>query len=436
MDAVLSSVEAKADALVAEYGLSPGLLISGLAAALFAVLVHFVFLRKAKVVYLKDVKAGSAAILAVGTANPPFEWSGEKYDKYLQQQLKGVVSDKYIEFFGRRNANSGIKKRATVISEAEFSAENMAKSVEERDGLFAGAKKEYFNPSAKERHAMWDLWAPKLATQAAAECIKNWGGDKTTITHVIFHSCTGFKAPGIELDIVDNLELTGVKRRTGINYMGCFGGFTGLAVAKAFAESNPGAKVLVVCCELCSLHLTLSENRSEMIGNTIFADGAAACLVGPGGVGDWAIQAQRTITLGKETRAEMSWAPSDFAYHMYLDKGISNSLGKYLVFNLKSILEDVTGTRDRSEVEWAVHPGGKAILEAFEDPKYMVNLTKHDLRHSYSIMENHGNMSSPTIFFVIKHLFDDPTVTRKKVFALGFGPGLTVEAAGLAKIEA
>jgi predicted naringenin-chalcone synthase len=80
---------------------------------------------------------------------------------------------------------------------------------------------------------------------------QTWGGDKQSITHVVFHSCTGFKAPGVELDLVDGLGLTNVQRRLGINYMGCFGAFSAISVARTYVDANPGSVVLIVCCEVC-----------------------------------------------------------------------------------------------------------------------------------------------------------------------------------------
>ena len=181
-------------------------------------------------------------------------------------------------------------------------------------------------------------WAPKLAIDASREAIRKWGGDKNAITHIIFHSCTGFKAPGVELDVVDALNLTGIKRRLGINYMGCFGGFTGLNVAKSYALSSPNAVVLLVCVEICSCHMTLSENRSESLGNAVFSDGGAAVIIGAGRRGDWAIGSQETHTLGKESRSHMLWAPSNHAYNMFLDKSISTSLGMALFMNAKKYM--------------------------------------------------------------------------------------------------
>lgn len=375
------------------------------------------------------------AVLAIGTANPPHEWPAESYTSVIENILTGVVSEDHISFFKRLNANSGIKSRNTCIAHDDFSPENIAKPVGERKGLLAGAK-QIFNPTAGERAKVWEKMAPLLAVEAARKAVKNWGGDKQRITHVVFHSCTGFKAPGVELDVVDGLGLENVKRRCGINYMGCFGGFTGLAVSKAFVDADPDAIVLLVCVELCSVHFSLSEVRSEFIGNAIFADGGAAVVIGRGGPGDWAISSQNTTTLTAGSRKDMTWAATDHSYEMFLSKNISGSLGKALFMNWKSLMANVCGTEDVKEVEWCVHPGGKAILEAFSNPTFGVGLSKHDLRHSYNIMEKHGNMSSPTIFFVLNHLLNDKSVDKERIFMLGFGPGLTIETAGLAKIKA
>jgi len=294
--------------------------------------------------------------------------------------------------------------------------------------------------TVEERHAIWAEWAPRLSIEAASKALNEWGGCSDNVTHVVFHSCTGFKAPGVELDLVDALKLKGVKRRLGINYMGCFGGFTGMSVAKAFVEADPQAVVLLVCCELCHLHYSFSENRSEHIGNAVFADGCAAAIIGAGRAGDWAIGEQKTHTCPPSSRGEMTWAPSNANYNMFLDKNIPVSLAKNLFFSVHDYVRAVCHS-EADEVEWCVHPGGRGILDGLTNPKYMLGVTKEQLRHSYGVLYDHGNMSSCTIFFVIKRMQEeqyqaaaDCANLKNSAFCLGFGPGLTIEVAGLHKI--
>jgi predicted naringenin-chalcone synthase len=365
---------------------------------------------------------GKPAILAVGTANPPHEWTIDHVNIGLDWKRHNIqLGDDFVPFMKRVHVTSGVDSR--YFGDLPPDIEKIRKG----DG----------NPTVSERHEYWAEWAPKMAIAAATQAIETWGGDKKEITHVVFHSCTGFKAPGVELDIVDALNLTGVRRRLGINYMGCFGGFTGMSVAKAFCEADPSALVLLVCSETCYAHIAFCNNRSKTIGNCFFADGAAAALIGPGRPGDWAISDQQTKTLGPETRGLMTWAPNDNCYDMYLDKSIGLKFGMHLYWNLKSYLRGVCD-ENVNDIEWLVHPGGKGILDFFCSDKLNLGITKSTLERSYNVLQRYGNMSSGTIFFVLKDLMKDarehPTEVKPTAVCFGFGPGLTLEIAELRRI--
>ncbi|CAB9501024.1 Chalcone synthase [Seminavis robusta] len=376
---------------------------------------------------------GKPAILAVGTSNPPHEWTIEHVEaalQWFQENNSDIVNDDFIPFMRRVHKTSGVDTRK--FGDPPPSLEALARG-EMPTGMYARKG----SPGVDERRDYWAKWAPKMAIEASTKAIANWGGRKEDITHVIFHSCTGFKAPGVELDVVDALKLTGVRRRLGINYMGCFGGFTGMSVAKAFCEADPTATVLVVCAETCYAHISLSDNRSKSIGNCFFADGGAAAIIGAGRPGDWAITDQQTKTLGTETRELMTWRPSSFNYDMYLDKGIGLKFGMHLYWNMKSYLRSVC-SESATEIEWCVHPGGKGILDFFCSDKLGLGITKETLGRSYDVLKRHGNMSSGTIFFVLEDLMKEarehPTEIKPTAVCFGFGPGLTLEIAELRRI--
>merc|ERR1712217_8966 len=373
-------------------------------------------------------QSGSAAILGIGTSVKDLpSGSTEEFVAKCKEALAGVQSDEYISFLCQRATNSGIKKRFHAAFN-EWSDENLARSRSQREGFYNEAPGN--NPAAGARQQLWSEHAPRLAIDAAQKAVDNWGGDKQKISHIVFHSCTGFKAPGVELDVMDALGLKNVRFRTGINFMGCFGGLSGLKVARALVESEPGAICLLVCVEVCSAHFTMNEERGKFIGNSIFADGGSAAVIGPGQPGDWVLTGGGTHILGKDTRAAMTWFPSDHAYEMYLDKSIGNSLGWYVFKNLNSMLSEACRTTDKSSVHWAIHPGGKAILEGLTK----VGVTNADLKHSWQILEEYGNMSSATILFVLNAALSDKDMQKERVFSLAFGPGLTIETVGLAKL--
>lgn len=374
---------------------------------------------------------GAPAILAVGTANPPHAWQIDAVHAAMDWKRQNIdLSVDYIEFMRKVHKTSGVDTR--WFGEPTPDVEKL-NAGERPDSIYGGDG----NPTVSERHAYWNEWAPKMAIEAATQAINEWGGNKSDITHVICHSCTGFKAPGIELDVIDTLKLTNVRRRLGINYMGCFGAFTGMSVAKAFCEADPEATVLLVCTETCFPHIAFDENRSKCIGNCFFADGAGAMIVGAGKPGDWAISDQQTKTLGIETRQLMTWQPNDHCYDMFLDKSIGLKFGMHLYWNLKSYLREVCPESVR-DIEWCVHPGGKGILDFFCSEKLNLGIDKTTLKRSYDVLRNYGNMSSGTIMFVLKEMMrdakEDPSSVKPTAVCFGFGPGLTLEVAELRRI--
>lgn len=378
-----------------------------------------------------DKLVGTPAILAVGTANPPHKWTNEEI--FLGVDWKRTVlkmDDEWLDFMIRVHKTSGVQTRYF----GDPAPEEHMREWKNKPGIYG---KEEGQPTASERHTYWEEWCPKMAIDAATVAVNNWGGKKSDITHVVFHSCTGFKAPGVELDIIDALKLTNVKRRLGINYMGCFGTFTGMSVAKAFCDADPTATVLLVCSEACFAHLCFDENRSKSIGNCFFADGAGAMIIGAGRPGDWAISDQQTKTLGPETREMMTWRPSDFSYDMYLDKSIGLKFGLHLFWNLKSYLREICPESVR-DIEWIVHPGGKGILDFFCSDKLGLGIDKSTLRRSYKVLTSYGNMSSGSIIFVLddmmKEAKENPSAVKDTAVCFGFGPGLTMEIAELRRI--
>jgi predicted naringenin-chalcone synthase len=373
-----------------------------------------------------DDLLGQPAILAIGTAVTPHQFSKERIIAFVNAMKD--IPDENKSFHERVVNQNGIDYRHFGFTLEEVLAGK---------GLYGATG----NPGVIERHRYWAEWAPKMAIEATRMALDRWGGDKREITHVVFHSCTGFKAPGVELDIIDALGLTGVKRRLGINFMGCFGGFTGMSVAKSFVLSDPDSRVLLVCAELSGNCLTADTDRSKNLCNAIFGDGAAAVIVGPGRVGDWVIGEQVTRTLGKETRGFMKWSPTNYAYEMYLSKKIGWAFGSDMFFGLKKSFREAGFRLDNpSDVEWCVHPGGRKLLDQFcSGGVTSLGVDRHDLRHSYEVLRTHGNMSSPTIFFIVQRMIEESDLQgperKSRAVCLGFGPGLTVEIAGLHRVN-
>jgi predicted naringenin-chalcone synthase len=215
-----------------------------------------------------------------------------------------------------------------------------------------------------------------------------------------------------------------------VNFVGCNAAFQALKIADMIIHSEKDAKVLVVCVELCTLHFQPKESSDNLLSNTLFGDGAAAAVVTSE---SYAAQSRHdgltmmgfySLLLGKG-KYLMGWNVTPLAFEMTLDAGVSDFIGE----EIEDILVKAgnkLGFRAENIDRWAVHPGGKKILERIER---RLGLDDGELRCSYEILGRYGNMSSPTILFVMNEVMKGGLRQDEKVFALGFGPGLSVETA-------
>ena len=255
--------------------------------------------------------------------------------------------------------------------------------------------------------------------------------EASAITHLITVSCTGFGAPGFDLALIANLPLAMDVARTHVGFMGCHGAFNGLRVARAFVEADPSACVLLCAVELCSLHLQEGWNPYHIVANALFADGAGAVVsiaadgAGAGSTHKTGLQlVASTSTVLPGTEELMGWIIEDHGFSMVLSSKVPSRIATQLRPWLEQWLAGLGLTLPEVET-WAVHPGGPRILAAVLES---AGLQPAQIDLSTAVLRQFGNMSSATILFILERL--RTTAGRDgPCLALGFGPGLTVEAA-------
>jgi predicted naringenin-chalcone synthase len=306
---------------------------------------------------------------------------------------------------------SGIKTRHSVLSDfAENATENR---------LFS--KKIKFPDEVENRLHVYDAHASSLAVAA----IKDAKIDLSEITHLITISCTGMAAPGLDIALVKKLALDPEIYRTSINFMGCYAAIHGMKQADAIARSEPNAKVLVVSVELCTLHFQDENKQDYITSNLLFADGAA-CFQVNGSVGEWKIESFYS-KLYLESENSMAWHINSKGFLMKLDSEVPDMIFR----NIKSFVQaavEKCGVVDLQNISWLIHPGGRKILEA---TARALSLKNEDLEASFHVLKNFGNMSSATLIFILKEMFQSD---RKQLFMAGFGPGITMESAMLTRV--
>ncbi len=272
------------------------------------------------------------------------------------------------------------------------------------------------------RMAAYDTAAPALAARAAAAALHEAGLLPQRITHLVTVSCTGAAAPGVDIALLRTLHLRADCQRTHVGFMGCHGALAGLRVARAFAEADPQAVVLLVAVELCSLHFHHGWDEGQVVANALFADGAAA-LVGSAAPGPgWTLAASGSCLL-PEGAEDMNWTIGDHGFRMTLSPRVPEIVARHLPAWLAAWL-DGQGLALRDIGSWAVHPGGPRVLSAVE---LSLGLPRGATDVSRAVLSEHGNMSSPTVLFVLQRL--RAAGAPRPALALSFGPGLVVEAA-------
>ncbi len=306
-----------------------------------------------------------------------------------------------------------IDERYSVFSEA-FSSGQLA-----FDDFFKGD-----GPGTRERMLRFEECAPALAHLAARRAMNLAGTSREDIGHLISVSCTGFSAPGFDISLLKSLGLSPSVSRTHIGFMGCHGVFNGLRVASALCKDEPGQDALVASVELCSLHYHRGLKSREVLGNALFSDGAGAAVVSSRKqpMESWRIAAQGSFIV-PDSEDAITWRVGDAGFEMGLSPRIRGLIKSFLGPWLRGWLakEGLKADEIRS---WAVHPGGPGVLDAVEES---LCLEENALEISRETLRSFGNMSSATLLFILREIMRRKGVTP--CVALGFGPGLTIEAA-------
>jgi len=352
-------------------------------------------------------------IAAIETAVPKYSHTQEQVTKFYQRATIDETIKRKINVVGLK---SGIEKRHSVIP--DFSLE------QDEYQFFPKSKNLEPTPSLSSRMKLFRENALKLSLEAVLK-INDFDKIKNEITHIITVSCTGIYAPGLEIELIKELQLKRETQRSSFNFMGCNAAILALRAAAAICDSIPNSKVLVVCTELCTIHFQNNFNDDYLLSTALFADGSAAVLVQsemPESPYYKGIKMESFHSLViHEGENDMAWQLSETGFIMNLTSYVSELVN----INMKELLDGLK--LDFSLIKkWAIHPGGRKILDDFSTK---MNIQKQQLIESYDTLKNYGNMSSATILFVLKNILDSSiqTIENESIFCAAFGPGLSIE---------
>ena len=345
--------------------------------------------------------AGKAYINRIGTAVPPHDVHG----KFLDYVPRMLTDERGRRLFRRMAERAQIDGRYSFI-EPSPDPERLDTADLFLPGRF---------PDTRTRMELYERHAPELAFQGVAALDLS---EEERPTHLIVTTCTGLHAPGIDLDLMARLGLSDGVERTVVGFMGCYAAINGLKLAHHIVRSEPTANVLLVNVELCTLHLQETADLEELLSFLIFADGCAASLVSarPAGIEILGFDA----AVLPDSGGQITWRVGGQGFDMHLSGAVPGTIAR----GLPGVVD---GLRNRFRVNdlslWAVHPGGRSVLDAVDEA---LALPADALAASRAVLRRFGNMSSPTVMFVLQALAGEAPAGRTGV-AMAFGPGLTAE---------
>jgi len=365
-------------------------------------------------------------ILDISTAVPEFQIEKESYVKFYSKAL-GSSS--------RININS-IARKLTLLSE-KTKINNRYSCIPD----FKGLKHELYadgnyNQPSESRMALYKKKIMPLATKAIDKLLMQTNIESRDVTHLITVSCTGLFAPGFEFLVAEHYGLQHTEKLA-INFLGCYAAVKALKHANYIAEANPDACILIISAELCSLHFYPSDTDEDILANLLFADGAAAVIV----CGNESKHIKNKVVLNIDaigsayipnTLDLMTWNISSSAFRMYLSKNIVKAIKN----NIQPVVTDFLNENINEIDYWAIHPGGVKIVQAVKES---LQLNESSVDDSISVLQQYGNMSSPTILFILKRILNKiknaEHIEDKKIFTCAFGPGLSIEMISLSSVD-
>ena len=349
----------------------------------------------------------TASILGIGVATPPHEISqADAHAEAVRASALDAASARTLEALYRR---AGVERRASVLRAS--------------DGFFPVAKNaEDRGPGTRARMQAYERHAPELAARACAAALRVASTHPGGVTHLVTASCTGFHAPGVDLELVERLGLPPGVARTHVGFMGCHAAVNALRVAQAFIAADPTATVLLACVELCSLHFHYGDDPGAAVANALFADGAAAAvLAGPCASGA-TLRATGSVVIPGSADA-MTWRLGEHGFVMTLSAAVPGLIHAHLRPWLEPWLAR-HGLGIDQVAAWAIHPGGPRVISAVAEA---LTLPAAAVTASRAVLARHGNMSSATLLFILSRLMSEGA--GGPCVALAFGPGVVAEAA-------
>jgi predicted naringenin-chalcone synthase len=328
------------------------------------------------------------------------------HDAFVVFAEKMLADPRLQSVFRRMASRANIAHRYSFLdaqrANGQFSSQDAAQIY--RPGNF---------PSTSQRMELFERNAPFLMKKVVDRLALS-EEERAEITHVLVTCCTGLYAPGLDFEIIDHLGLSPSVERTMVGFMGCYAAINALKLARHIVRSDPNARVLMLNLELCTLHFQETQELEQVLSFLVFADGAAASIISAREQG-LALDGFKAVIV-PDTRDLITWKIRGLGFDMLLSGQVPGQLARSL--------HEGELMADRDDIDlWAVHPGGRSVLDAVEKG---LELPADALAASREVLCSFGNMSSATVMFVLERMMRRVSPGQRGC-AMSFGPGLTAE---------
>ncbi|MGZ3901192.1 MAG: type III polyketide synthase, partial [Bacteroidia bacterium] len=330
-------------------------------------------------------------IIDISTAVPEFTIEKNDLERFYSDISPHDDKGYFIKKLSFLNRKMAIDRRHSCIPDYNGS-------------IFELYKNGNYEASVTDRMDIYKSKILPFASRAIDKVFLSSKVNAAEITHLITVSCTGLFAPGMEFLISEKYGFNNIEKWA-INFSGCYAAMKALKQANHIAKAEPDACVLIVCAELCSLHFYPSFTDEDLVANLLFSDGAAAAII----CGEQnkhvkdrvCLQINDTGTgIVPNTADVMTWNISSSAFRMFLGKEVVNAIRE----NVEEVIRNFLKDKSDSITHWAIHPGGVKIVEAVQQA---MDLERVQVAESFDILKNYGNMSSPTILFILSKMLND-----------------------------
>jgi predicted naringenin-chalcone synthase len=356
-------------------------------------------------------------LIDIATASPPYKVSQQLAASELKKRMTGSnAAGRLIEMAA---IHSGIDARYIVIPDAEITSKEK----------FYSDNGNHIIPGTKQRMDEYEKWSKILSRGAVGRLMEQTGFNPEELGKIITISCTGFFAPGLDYFLINEFGFPSTIKRTNIGFMGCAASIIGFSSALEALNSQQDMNILLVSVEICSLHVQLEPTRDNILANMVFADGCGAALLSNSGKysnkGKLNLMHADSILFGNSSQY-MGWKIGNSGFEMLL----SSDLPKIILNDASPALIKILNNHNvdyRKIKHWALHPGGRAILDSLQNG---LNLSDEQMTASRTVLRKFGNLSSTSILFVMKELLETHNIKKDELgCAVAFGPGLTMETA-------